>query len=924
MTTDTLSDEEIMKLLKDGPKAQVFNERATFKDTENVKTTPAMDRYLELKREHFEYLLFYRMGDFYELFFDDAVKVSEVLGLTLTTRSKLGDKDIPMCGVPFHAYELYLARLIKMGFKVAIAEQVEDAKEAKKRKGASAIVKRDVVRLVTAGTLTEETLLDAKKNNYIVASFVREKEIGLAWVDISTGAFFMQRVEVGRQRPVEVLSSALSRFEPEEVLFDDALLEKPEYIPLFGEYRDKFAMRSKTLYNYDSAVNTLLKAYGVQTMQSFGDFSRCEIIAAGVLFSYIETTQKGKMPKMQMPKHIVGDAIMEVDGNTRHSLEILSPTTQGGLSLLKVMDRTITSSGGRLLAERLAMPLMDIGKINDRFDCVSFFLDNPMVRREVREVLRRCMDAERAIGRLGIERGGPRDLYDLAVTLNVIPKLKNIIIGFKTYQRDSIYASTPLSLFELANEFYNHQELVMDILDKLVMDRERLPLLPRNGGFIREDAYAPLDYLRNIRGLSETKSEELRKKYAEITGVSALKVKNNSIIGYYVEVPSKNATALLDDKRFIHKQSVLNAVRFTTEELEALEREVISAEEEALKIEIEIFEKIREFALGQAKHIIRSSEIIAEIDVASALAELAAECNYVRPVVDNSFDFNIEEGRHPVVEAALKRDAKGGFVGNDCKLNFDNDRIWLLTGPNMAGKSTFLRQNALIAIMAQMGSFVPAKSAKIGVIDKVFSRVGASDDLSRGRSTFMVEMVETAAILNRATKRSFVILDEIGRGTATFDGLSIAWAVVEQLSEVNKCRTIFATHYHELTKLKDRLEALSLRCMKIKEYNGEVIFMHEVISGAADRSYGIHVAKLAGLPSLTINRAEQVLSLLEEEKQNKVMSSVELDLPLFATLKEAEKEEEPNPVLLELEDLDVDSLSPREALDMLYKLKAKL
>ena len=368
----------------------------------------------------------------------------------------------------------------------------------------------------------------------------------------------------------------------------------------------------------------------------------------------------------------------------------------------------------------------------------------------------------------------------------------------------------------------------------------------------------------------------------------------------------------------------MNAVRFTTEELEALEREVISAEEEALKIEIEIFEKIREFALGQAKHIIRSSEIIAEIDVASALAELAAECNYVRPVVDNSFDFNIEEGRHPVVEAALKRDAKGGFVGNDCKLNFDNDRIWLLTGPNMAGKSTFLRQNALIAIMAQMGSFVPAKSAKIGVIDKVFSRVGASDDLSRGRSTFMVEMVETAAILNRATKRSFVILDEIGRGTATFDGLSIAWAVVEQLSEVNKCRTIFATHYHELTKLKDRLEALSLRCMKIKEYNGEVIFMHEVISGAADRSYGIHVAKLAGLPSLTINRAEQVLSLLEEEKQNKVMSSVELDLPLFATLKEAEKEEEPNPVLLELEDLDVDSLSPREALDMLYKLKAKL
>ena len=924
MTTDTLSEKDIMAILDEENKVQVFNERATFKDTENVKTTPAMDRYLELKREHFEYLLFYRMGDFYELFFDDAVKVSEVLGLTLTTRSKLGDKDIPMCGVPFHAYELYLARLIKMGFKVAIAEQVEDAKEAKKRKGASAIVKRDVVRLVTSGTLTEETLLDAKKNNYIVASFVREKEIGLAWVDISTGAFFMQRVEVGKQRPVDVLASALSRYEPEEVLFDDALLEKPEYIPLFAEYRDKFAMRSKTLYNYDSSVNTLLKAYNVQTLQSFGDFSRCEIIAAGVLFSYIETTQKGKMPRIQMPKHIVGDAIMEVDGNTRHSLEILSPTTQGGFSLLKVMDRTVTSVGGRLLADRLAMPLMDINRINDRFDCVSFFLDNPMVRREVREALRRCMDAERAVGRLGIERGGPRDLYDLAITLKVIPKLKESIIGFKTYQKDSIYSSTPLGLFELVNEFYNHSELVHEVLDKLVLDRERLPLLPRNGGFIREGAYAPLDYLRNIRTLSETKTEELRKKYVEMTGISALKVKNNSVIGYYVEVPTKNATALIDDKMFIHKQSVLNAVRFTTEELETLEREVLSAEEDALKIELEIFEKLREYALGQANHITRSSEIIAEIDVASALAELAAECNYVRPIVDNSLDFDVVEGRHPVVEAALKREAKSGFVGNDCKLNYNEDRIWLLTGPNMAGKSTFLRQNALIAIMAQMGSFVPAKSARIGVIDKVFSRVGASDDLARGRSTFMVEMVETAAILNRATKRSFVILDEIGRGTATFDGLSIAWAVVEQLSEVNKCRTIFATHYHELTKLKDRLEALSLRCMKIKEYNGEVIFMHEVISGAADRSYGIHVAKLAGLPKLTIDRAEQVLKLLEDEKQNKVMSSVEVDLPLFAVLQEKEEKLEVNPVIEELEKIDVDSLSPREALDMLYNLKAKL
>lgn len=902
-----------------------FSERATFADTLNVKTTPAMDRFLELKREHPEYVLFYRMGDFYELFFDDAVRVSQAIGLTLTTRSKLGDKEIPMCGVPFHAYEMYLARLIKMGFKVAIAEQTEDPKEAKKRKGASAIVKRDVVRLVTSGTLTEESLLDAKKNNYIVSCFVREKEIALAWVDISTGSFFMQRFEVGKQKPHELLLSALSRFEPEEVLFEDRLLEKPEFVVVFREYKDKLAMRSKTLYNYDSAVNTLLKAFNVNSLDAFGDFSRAELIAAGVLFSYIETTQKGKFPRVMLPKHVVGDDIMEIDSATRRSLEILSSTSVNGVSLLKVMDKTITGAGARLLAKRLAMPLIDINKINDRFDCVEFFVENPIVRNEVREALRKCMDAERAIARLGIDRGGPRDLYDLAITLSVVPRIKEMIVGFKTYQRDSMYQATPLYLFELVNQFYSHSRLVMDVMRVLIEDREKLPLLPRNGGFIKEGASAQLDYLKNIKVLSEPKMEELRKKYVEMTGVASLKVKNNSIIGYYVEAPIKNATPLLENKFFIHRQSVLNAIRFTTEELMELEKEVFSAEEEALRIEVEIFEKLREFALGQGDHVIRSAEILAEIDVAAALAELAAEGDYVRPIVDNGLDFEVVDGRHPVVERALKKDGEGSFVGNDIKLCYDDDRIWLLTGPNMAGKSTFLRQNALIAIMAQMGSFVPAKSARIGVIDRVFSRVGASDDLARGRSTFMVEMVETAAILNSATERSFVILDEIGRGTATFDGLSIAWSVVEHLSEVNKCRTIFATHYHELTKLKDRLDALSLRCMKIKEYNGEVIFMHEVISGAADRSYGIHVAKLAGLPKLTVERAEQVLKLLEEEKQNKVMSSVEVDLPLFAVLQEKEeKEKEQNPVIEELGAIDVDALSPREAMEVLYKLKEML
>ncbi|MBR6663686.1 MAG: DNA mismatch repair protein MutS, partial [Alphaproteobacteria bacterium] len=518
--------------------------------------------------------------------------------------------EIPMCGVPYHAYEMYLSRLIKLGFKVAIAEQTEDPKEAKKRKGASAIVRRDVVRLVTAGTLTEDTMLEAKKNNFIVSSYVREREIGLAWVDISTGAFFMQRIEVGKQASVDVLGTALSCFEPEEVLFEDRLLDKPEFIALFREYRDKLAMRSKSFYNYEGAVNTLLKAFGVKTMDSFGDFSKAELIAAGVLLSYVETTQKGKLPRMQMPKHIIGDDIMEIDSSTRRSLEILDTTSVGGASLLKVMDKTVTGVGGRLLSERLAMPLLDVNKINDRFDCVQFFIDNPMVRKEVREALRLCQDAERAVGRLSLERGSPRDLYDLAVTLKVVPRVKDAIIGFKAYQRDSIYQVAPSYLFELVNQFHNHSELVANICDVLIMDRESLPQVARNGGFIRDGAYAPLDYLKNIRVASEPKVEELRKLYVDLTGVTGLKIKNNSIIGYYVEVPTKNANPLLENKTFIHRQSVLNAVRFTTSDLMELEKEILSAEEEALKVELEIFEKLREFSLGQGDHIVRTAEIL--------------------------------------------------------------------------------------------------------------------------------------------------------------------------------------------------------------------------------------------------------------------------------------------------------------------------
>lgn len=896
---------------------------ASIKELDYKKLTPAMAQYVEIKNEHSEYLLFYRMGDFYELFFEDAITVSGALGLTLTSRSKIDDKNIPMCGVPFHAYELHLERLIKLGYKVAICEQIETPEEAKKREGSKAVVKREVVRLITAGTITEDTLLNAKSNNFIASCCIRSSEIGLAWVDISTGVFFMQNLPTDKKRAVSVLSSALARLSPAELLIEDKLLEFPEYFSLFAEYKEKLAVRPRALFNIDSCINILMKAYKVKTLDAFGDFSKIELIASGVLLEYIENTQRGKLPRLEIPHRILSGDILEIDGATRRSLELTKPNTDAGICLLKVIDRTVTAMGGRMLSDRLATPIMDIKEINDRLDMVSFFIENNKIRREIRSQLRKCQDLKRSVQRLSLNRGGPKDLYDLATTLHLIPYIKDIVLSFSSYQENSIYAQAPMSLLELTQKFFDHSALEEEIIRVLLDDREALPGMARNGGFIKDGVYPPLDYLRNIRKDAKVKTEELKDKYSQEMGVQ-VKIKDNSLIGYFIEVPTKYADKFFEDKRFIHRQTVLNAVRFTTAELSELDADVNSSDEKALELELKIFTELTDRVIAQCDAISRSAEILASLDVASSIAELSIEYNYCRPIIDDSADLEIIEGRHPVVEAVMKKDATGSFVGNNCNLKKDEDMIWLLTGPNMAGKSTFLRQNALIIILAQMGSYVPAKSAKIGIVDKVFSRVGASDELARGRSTFMVEMVETAAILNQATDKSFVILDEIGRGTATFDGLSIAWAVVEQLSEINKCRTLFATHYHELTKLDKTIKPLSLHCMKIKEFDGDVIFMHEVINGAADRSYGIHVAKLAGLPSLTIKRAEQVLKLLEEDKQNKILSAIEDDLPLFEVLKETSVKEEQHPVVKELTDIDVDSLSPREALDKLYELKSKV
>ena len=876
--------------------------------------TPMMAQYLETKKAYPDYLLFYRMGDFYEMFFDDAVAASKALDIALTKRGKLEGADVPMCGVPFHAYETYLSRLIKHGFKVAICEQMEDPKEAKKR-GAKSVVKRDVIRLVTAGTLTEENLLDSRRNNFLLSLAKTGDMLGVSWLDLSTGDFFLEEIGLKNKPEAVVVSSLLSRLSPVEILVSDRYLQSPKLFEVFNEYRKKLSVLPEARFNFENARRNLLNLFKVETLDAYGSFSRAEITAAGVLMDYVETTQKGQMPRVEKPVKIYERQVMEIDGATRRSLELLeSSSGDRGNSLLSVLDRTVTGAGARMLAGRIASPLVDTKEIGERLNVVEFFLNEEFIRDDVRALLKACPDIERAVSRLSLERGGPRDLAAIKTTLAAVPRLKNILSGASS---QNMVSELPEAVARIAGRMGHHENLV-DELERALADE--LPLLARDGGFIREGYYPPLDEIRRVKNNSQQIILQLQEKYAAATDIPNLKIKYNNLIGYFLEVPAKFATRMLENKDFIHRQSVLNAVRFTTVELTEIENEIRGAGEKLLATELELFNKLVTEVRIAADDISRTAKALAELDVGAALADLAAEKNYCRPEIDDSFCFDVEDGRHPVVEASLAREHGGAFVGNDCRLGGDYSNIWLITGPNMAGKSTFLRQNAIIAVMAQIGSFVPAKRARIGVVNKLFSRVGASDDLARGRSTFMVEMVETASILNRADERSLVILDEIGRGTATFDGLSIAWAVVEHLHEVNRCRALFATHYHELTSLVGKLHKMSLHCMKIKEFNDEVIFLHEVIDGAADRSYGIHVAKLAGLPPVVLKRAEQVLSSLENDKKNANIKELADDLPLFSSLKKEEKK--PSAVDAALAEICPDNLTPREALDELYRLKA--
>ena len=877
--------------------------------------TPMMAQYWEIKRDYPDALLFYRMGDFYELFFEDAKVAAAALDITLTKRGQHAGEDVAMCGVPVHAAEAYLSRLIRQGHKVAICEQLEDPAAAKKR-GSKAVVKRDVVRLVTPGTLTEDELLDARRHNYLAALTDAGGGLGLAWLDVSTGDFLAEAATPGN------LGAALARIAPGELLLPERLLQRPELFELLNDWKAILTPLPSARFDSENARRRLQTVFQVEALDAFGAFERAELAAAGALLDYVELTQKGKLPRLTPPRRQVRGWVMEIDPATRRNLELTEALAGGRKgTLLTAVDRTVTGAGARLLAQRLAAPLTEVAAISARLDGIGWLVDRSELRQALRASLRQVPDMERALSRLSLGRGGPRDLAAVRDGLKQGAHLQTELLGRPE-------DTPPETLAQAAQALGPHEGLI-DRLGRVLAPE--LPVLARDGGFVAA-GYAPhLDELKQLRDESRRLIAGLQATYAKATGIASLKIKHNNVLGYFLEVSAANAAKMPSDPSagFVHRQTLASAVRYSTTELGDLEQKILQAADKALAVELEIFAQLVEEVLGRAAPLAAAARALAELDVAAGLAQVALDSQWSRPQIEDSATFVVEEGRHPVVEAALAADEGGRFVANDCDL-CDSQQLWLLTGPNMAGKSTFLRQNALIAVLAQMGSFVPAKRAVIGTIDRLFSRVGAADDLARGRSTFMVEMVETAAILNQATARSLVILDEIGRGTATFDGLSIAWACVEHLHEANRCRGLFATHYHELTHLAGKLERLSCYAMRVKEWQGEVVFLHEVAPGSADRSYGIHVARLAGLPPAAIARAEEVLGLLEQGEQAGALTRLADDLPLFAAASQTgpsgtgstASPSEQSAVERELRAVNPDELTPREALETLYKLRS--
>ena len=874
-------------------------------DIETSKATPMVAQYLSIKKNHLDCLLFFRMGDFYELFFDDAIEAAKILEITLTKRGSYNGEDIPMCGVPAHSSDLYLSKLIKNGVKVAICEQTK-APIKKNPNSNQNLMKREVVRIITPGTLTDDNILEPKNYNFLLSVLYNSKFIGLSWVDISTGDFYSKRVEKKQ------LISELQKIDPNEIIFKCNPTEENK---LFIEFEDYNYSKVTERISEIDCLRKIKNALNLSDTKKLEDFYKEEIIASGYLLDYIYRTQKGKLPNIRflVSKNTINE--MVIDHSTFKNLEILESNSgfKGG-SLVSVIDKTSTSSGGRLLKKYLSAPLYNVEKINQRLDVVQFFVENNQVSQNIKANMISIADIERTLSRISLGRSTPRDLGSIRDAMLYIINIKNILEN----------QEIPVELLNQKNELIINQNLIEELQNSL---NEVLPINIKDD-FVKPKYSKELDEIKNLRDSSKNHIEDLKKKYISITGIGSLKIRHNNILGYFIEVTNKFSDKIIENiplefkNFFIHRQSMANTKRFTTLELAELEGKIASAAERVIKIEAEIFDKICFQVLESSKILYRNAKAIAEIDLFLSLSFNSIEKSYIRPIIDDSKCFEITGGRHPVVEQIINSSGNT-FTPNDCNLS-DKNRLWLITGPNMAGKSTFLRQNAIIALLAQIGSYVPADFAHIGIIDKLFSRVGAGDDLARGRSTFMVEMTEAAGILNQATPKSLVILDEIGRGTATFDGLSLAWASVEHLHEINQSRTLFATHYHELTALKAQLQNLKLYNLKVKEWDGEIIFLHLVEPGSADKSYGILVAKLAGLPKVAILRAKQVLEVFEKRdiKENKSLGISEL--PLFSDSNQNDLDKRTEEIIEILKYIDPDKCSPKEALEKIYELKSLL
>ena len=868
--------------------------------------TPMIAQYMQIKQQNTDSLLFYRMGDFYELFFDDAHVASATLDITLTKRGKANGQDIPMCGVPVHSVDNYIHRLIKSGYRVAICEQTESTEEAKKR-GYKALVNREITRIITPGTLTEDSLLNARENNYLACVAWVKGTYAVAYADISTGDFFVTSTDI------QNLETTLSQISPKEILLSEKLQLQPNLFHVWIPYQSQITPVVHTRFDIKNTTKALCDFYQISVLDGLGDFTPAHVVASGVLLDYITTTQVSTSPHMKNLRLHQQSAHVAIDSVTRSSLE-LTESQQGGrkLTVLNSIDRTITGAGARLLQQWLSSPLTDIAQIDQRLDCIEIALQHPEIVADLRRILNDTPDIERGLNRLSLGRGLPRDIIAIKTALSHVGDTKVVL------------NKIPTDIFTQCIDDFGVHDVLVEKLTRAMLD-DPAPQI-RDGGVIKSSYHAGLDKARTLRDETRHIIANLESKYRQQTGIDTLKIKHNNMLQYFIEITARHSDKI-PTEGFIHRQTMRGALRYTTKELADLSKDILDAKDRALAFEQEIFDHLITDILDNATAIYKVAMSYATVDVLTALSVLADTENWNRPIVDNSFDFTVQGGRHPVVEQSLKKDDGKSFVANDCTLN-TTEKIWLLTGPNMAGKSTFLRQNAVIAILAHMGAFVPATRCKIGVIDRVFSRVGAQDDLARGQSTFMVEMVETATILNQASDRSLVILDEIGRGTATYDGVSLAWASVEYLAKVNTCRGLFATHYHELNAICDTIPTVKPYSMAVKEWEDEVIFLHTVISGSAKGSYGVFVAKLAGIPAPVIKRAEQVLSVLEN---GEVINDIALEnpstqslsaLPLFDKILEKTPLQKPSPLEEYIKNVHIDDISPRDALDILYHLKS--